>query len=62
MFYYICVFFNPSNAKLNPISHLMVLRGAHHILHVSRIRVNENNFRKHVILNPGKIIKNKFWE
>jgi hypothetical protein len=33
--------FNPSNAKLNPICHLLALLGAHHILHVSRIRVNQ---------------------
>ena len=32
--------FNPLNAKLNPICHLPALLGAHHILHVSRIRVN----------------------
>jgi hypothetical protein len=32
--------FNPSNAELNPISHLLALLGAHHILHVSRIGVN----------------------
>jgi hypothetical protein len=31
---------NPSNAKLNPICHLLALLGAHHILHVSRMRVN----------------------
>ena len=31
--------FNPLNAKLNPISHLLVLLRAHHILHISRIRV-----------------------
>jgi hypothetical protein len=31
---------NTSNAKLNPICHLLTLLGAHHILHVSRIRVN----------------------
>jgi len=35
------VAFNPLNAKLNPICHLLALLGAHHILHVSRIRVNE---------------------
>jgi len=29
----------PLNAKLNPIRHLLALLGAHHILHVSRIRV-----------------------
>ena len=30
---------NPLNAKLNPICHFLPLLGAHHILHVSRIRV-----------------------
>jgi len=29
---------NPLNAELNPICHLLALLGAHHILHVSRIR------------------------
>jgi len=32
-------FINPLNAALNPICHLLALLGAHHILHVSRIRV-----------------------
>jgi len=31
--------FSPLNAELNPICHLLALLGAHHILHVSRIRV-----------------------
>jgi hypothetical protein len=31
--------FNPLNAELNLICHLLAL-GAHHILHVGRIRVN----------------------
>jgi hypothetical protein len=31
--------FNPLNAEFNPIFHLLALLGAHHILHVSRIRV-----------------------
>jgi hypothetical protein len=31
--------FNPLNAQLNPICHLLALLGAHPILHVSRIRV-----------------------
>jgi hypothetical protein len=30
---------NPLNTELNPICHLLALLGAHHILHVSRIRV-----------------------
>jgi len=34
---------NPLNTKLNPICHLLALFGAHHILHISRIRVNVCN-------------------
>ena len=34
-----CFCLNPLNAELNPICHLLALVGAHHILHVSRIRV-----------------------
>ena len=30
---------NPLNAKLNPISYLLALLGAHHILHVCELRV-----------------------
>ena len=33
-------YFNPLNAELHPIYHLLALLGAHHILHVSRVRVN----------------------
>jgi len=33
--------FNPLNAKLNPICHLLALLGAHNSLHVSRIWVKE---------------------
>jgi len=31
---------NPLNAELNPICLLLALLRAHHILHISRIRVN----------------------
>ena len=31
--------FNPLNAELNPICHLLALLGAHHILHIRRMRV-----------------------
>jgi len=31
---------NPLNAELNPICHLLALLGAHHIILVSGIRVN----------------------
>jgi hypothetical protein len=33
--------FKGLNAELNPICHLLVLLGAHHILHISRIKVKE---------------------
>ena len=33
--------FNPLNAELNPICHLLTLVGDLHIVHVSRIRVNK---------------------
>jgi len=36
------VYFIPLNPELNPIYHLLALLGAHHILHISRIRVNVN--------------------
>jgi len=32
-------FINPLNCELNPFCHLLALLEAHHILHVSRIRV-----------------------
>jgi hypothetical protein len=34
-------FINPLNAQLNPICHLLALFGAHPILHISKIRVND---------------------
>jgi len=33
------LWFNPLNAELNPICHLLALLEAHHILHVSKVRV-----------------------
>jgi len=32
-------FINPLNPELNPICYLLALLGAHHFLHVSRMRV-----------------------
>jgi hypothetical protein len=32
---------NPLNAELNPFYHLLALLGAHHILHISRVRVKQ---------------------
>ena len=36
---------NPLNAELNPICYLLALLGAHHFLHVIRIRVKLLTFR-----------------
>jgi len=36
---------NPLNPELNPICYLLALLGAHHFLHVSRIRVKILTFR-----------------
>ena len=33
------VILNPLNTELNPICYLLALLGAHHFLHISRIRV-----------------------
>jgi len=37
---------NPLNPELNPICYLLALLGAHHFLHVSRIRVKSLTFRR----------------
>jgi len=34
---------NPINPELNPICHFLALLGAHHILHVGRIKINESS-------------------
>ena len=36
---------NPLNTELNPIYYLLALLGAHHFLHISRIRVKSLTFR-----------------
>jgi hypothetical protein len=48
---------NPLNTELNPICHLLALLGAHHILHVSKIRVNmiSNNNNNNNNNNKGKV-------
>ena len=38
--------FNPLKPELNPIFYLLALLGAHHFLHVSRIRVKSLTFRR----------------
>ena len=39
-------FINPLNPELNPICYLLALLGAHHFIHVSRIRVKLLTFRR----------------
>ena len=45
--------FNPLNAELNPIRHLLALVGDRHIVHVSRIMVNvaQDRVKWRTILN-----------
>ena len=49
--------FNTLNTELNPICRLLALLGAHHILHVSRIRVNILNGRRGVTLKAALMPK-----
>jgi hypothetical protein len=69
---YLKIPLNPLNAELNSICHLLALLGAHHILHVSRIRVNYDDplyfqsvfiihkvFYFHVTLHRDKFPYNK---
>jgi len=46
---------NPLNAQLNPTCHLLALLGAHHILHVSRIRV-----KKRLMVFERKVLRRIF--
>jgi hypothetical protein len=46
--------FNPLNTESNPICHLLALLGAHHILHVSRIRV-----KRIMVPSPLKVKQSK---
>ena len=47
IYYWLLIIFhlNPLNAELNPICYLPALLGAHHFLHVSRIRVKSLTLR-----------------
>jgi hypothetical protein len=52
--------FNPLNAELNPICHLLALLGAHHILHVSRIRVNNKGTGRDYAMSNDRKVKNNY--
>ena len=41
MIVFIFLTISPLNAELNPICNLLALLGAHHILHISRVRVKK---------------------
>jgi hypothetical protein len=47
---------NPLKAELNPICHLLALLGAHHILHISRIRVKVTSSMYVLLLCFRKVV------
>ena len=47
---------NPLNAELNPICYLLALLGAHHFLHVSRIRVKYWSFNVYGSVHRNNIL------
>ena len=58
--------FNPLKAELNPVCHLLALVGAHHILHVSRVRVkfsclflnvSSDSKRRSVTFSTSKVVR-----
>jgi hypothetical protein len=53
--------FNPLNAELNPICHLLALLGNHPILHVNRIRVKVyKSVHHHTVSNKSTNLMKKF--
>ena len=48
---------NPLNAELNPIRHLLALVGARHIVHVSRIRVNQIGWTRSLWHRMGAVVE-----
>ena len=51
--------FNPLNAELNPICHLLALLGAHYILHVTRVRVKQPDASVGLILFHCRDVTNQ---
>jgi hypothetical protein len=43
---------NPLNAELKPIRHLLALAGAHHFVHISRVRVKSAFGTGHSSIRP----------
>jgi hypothetical protein len=50
-------YINPLRAELNATYHLLALLGAHHILHVSRITVNEGKAGRKLTVHSTDPIK-----
>jgi len=53
---------NPLNAELNPILHLLALLETHHILQVSRIRVNVVFTENREISSPLRVLPPKSYQ
>ena len=51
---------NTLNAELNRICHLLALLGAHHILHISRVRVKEGRWALNVAQRETEFKKKGF--
>ena len=60
MFRAILMNFNPLNAELNPICHLLALLGGATIVVVSRLRVNTCYVRPPALAVAGVELKQKF--
>jgi hypothetical protein len=51
---------NPLNAQLNPICHFLAVLGAHPILHISRIKVNEGKGECEINRTLGAVTEEKW--
>jgi hypothetical protein len=51
------MYINPLNADLNPTCHLLTLLAAHHILHVSRVRVKNENIKIIILIKEVDSLK-----
>jgi hypothetical protein len=51
----LAITFNPLNAELNPIRHLLALAGARHFVDVSWIRVNVMCLRSIIVYNYAHV-------
>jgi hypothetical protein len=54
-------FFNPVKAESKPICPLLALLGAHHILHVSRIRALKSCLVRTSFVRIGSVAVRNYW-